>query len=261
MSNQDQEQIWNNWETSNRRGKIAGGIMVVILGSLYLANELGAQIPAWVFTWKMFLIMMGLVVGIKSSFKRPMWLALVAIGSAFLISDFNPDWNIRPILWPIALIVIGLVMIFKPRRKFSQQKWERWQKHMGYSGGMHGCEKKNFNSNDNYIYSSSFMGGVKKIVITKDFKGGEISNVFGGAEYDLSQADITDTATLEINQVFGGTKLIIPANWEVKSELVAVFGGIDDKRPIMPNTMQDSNKILILKGTTYFGGIDIRSYR
>ncbi|MFO0358673.1 MAG: LiaF transmembrane domain-containing protein [Sphingobacteriaceae bacterium] len=260
MSNSEQEQIWNRWETNNRRGKIAGGVLIVLLGSLYLARELGAMIPYWVFSWKMFLIMMGLVVGIKSSFKRPMWFVLIAIGSAFLISDFNPDWNIKPIIWPIALIVIGLVMIFKPRRQFSQQKWEKWQKYTGYSGGMHGCEKKNFTSNDNYIFSSSFMGGVKKIVITKDFKGGEISNVFGGAEYDLSQADITETATLEINQVFGGTKLIVPSSWEIKSELVAVFGGIDDKRPIMSPNSLSSNKILILKGTTYFGGIDIRSY-
>jgi predicted membrane protein len=84
--------------------------------------------------------------------------------------------------------------------------------------------------------------------------------VFGGAEYDLSQADITETATLEINQVFGGTKLIVPSSWEIKSELVAVFGGIDDKRPIMSPNSLSSNKILILKGTTYFGGIDIRSY-
>ena len=81
MSNSEQEQIWNRWETNNRRGKIAGGVLIVLLGSLYLARELGAMIPYWVFSWKMFLIMMGLVVGIKSSFKRPMWFVLYNIGS------------------------------------------------------------------------------------------------------------------------------------------------------------------------------------
>lgn len=256
---QQQEEIWNNWEKNRRRSKMVGGFFVVIFGSLILAKELGAAIPDWVLTWKMGLIILGLLVGIKSSFKRPAWFFMMLIGGAFLIGDFNPELNIRPYVWPIVIILIGLAMIFKPKRRFNQRKWERWQNYHGFKGSEMYCEKKNFTSNEDHIDSNSFMGGVKKNVISKDFKGGEINNVFGGAEYNLTQADIVDTATLEINQVFGGTKLIIPPHWEIKSELTAVLGGIDDKRPLMPNAMNVERKILILKGSTFFGGIEIRS--
>ena len=73
------------------------------------------------------------------------------------------------------------------------------------------------------------------------------------------QADIKGTASIDITQAFGGMKLVVPPHWNIKSEVVCVFGGIDDKRPISNDTA-DSNKVLILRGTCIFGGIDIRSY-
>jgi predicted membrane protein len=105
------------------------------------------------------------------------------------------------------------------------------------------------------------MGSVKKNILSKNFKGGEITNVFGGSEVNLSQADIEKTATLELVNVFGGTRLIIPANWEVHSELVSVFGNIEDKRNIQPNLkLRKCTKVLVLKGNTFMGGIEIKSY-
>lgn len=64
---------------------------------------------------------------------------------------------------------------------------------------------------------------------------------------------------LEITQVFGGTQLVIPNHWTLRPELVTVIGGTDDKRErsSVPN---DPTKILTLKGTVAFGGIEIVSY-
>lgn len=85
------------------------------------------------------------------------------------------------------------------------------------------------------------------------FKGGDIVNIFGGTELNLTQADITGKVTIEITTIFGGTKLIVPANWEVKSEAVTIFGGLEDKRSA---SVMNSNgdKVLVLKGTVIFGG-------
>ncbi|MDB5012525.1 MAG: hypothetical protein JWQ25_727, partial [Daejeonella sp.] len=58
---------------------------------------------------------------------------------------------------------------------------------------------------------------------------------------------------------FGGTKMIVPANWRVHSEMIAVFGGIDDKRPQQALVDQE-DKVLIIRGTSIFGGISIRSF-
>jgi predicted membrane protein len=59
-------------------------------------------------------------------------------------------------------------------------------------------------------------------------------------------------------QVFGGTKIIVPANWTVHSEMVAIFGGIEDKRP--PQLNVAAEKVLVIVGTSLFGGIDIKSF-
>jgi hypothetical protein len=72
------------------------------------------------------------------------------------------------------------------------------------------------------------------------------------------QADLKGRAKIEVVQVFGGTKIIVPANWTIHSEMVAIFGGIEDKRPPQLNAIPD--KILVIVGTSIFGGIDIKSF-
>ncbi len=257
----EQQERWDMWEKSHRRGKIIGGVLIVLFGALFLARELGAMIPPWIFTWKMIFIAIGIAIAFKSNFRRLSWIAFIGIGAAFIFSDLNPDMNLRHIIWPVVIIFIGMVMIFKPRRKWDPNSWSRWGRNKHYHGKHweEWCKTETVSSSEDHIDSTTFMGGVKKNVISKNFTGGEITNVMGGAEYNLSQADFKDAVTLEINQVFGGTKLIIPSHWEIKSELVAVLGGIEDKRPIQTTVAVTDQKILILKGTVVFGGIEIRS--
>ena len=112
---------------------------------------------------------------------------------------------------------------------------------------------------DDYLDTVSVFGGVKKTILSKDFKGGEVVNIFGGAELDFTQADITGRVILDITQIFGGTKIIIPSHWQVVSDIAAVFGSIDDKR-MRSTAAPNSEKILVLKGVSIFAGVDIRSY-
>lgn len=114
-------------------------------------------------------------------------------------------------------------------------------------------------SQDDFVDSTSIFGGTNKIILSKNFKGGDLVNVFGGTELNLMQADFTNRAEVEMTNIFGGTKLIIPANWSLKSEATVIFGGIDDKRS-MPSTAPDPNKVLVLRGTVIFGGIEIKSF-
>ncbi len=64
---------------------------------------------------------------------------------------------------------------------------------------------------------------------------------------------------LEVNNVFGGTKIIIPSNWDVKNEVTALFGGIEDKRSLN-NIIPDADKTILLKGACVFGGIEVSNY-
>lgn len=114
-------------------------------------------------------------------------------------------------------------------------------------------------SGDDLLDTVSVFGNVVKTVFSKNFRGGDVVNIFGGTEIDLTQADINGRVIIDIVQIFGGSKIIVPSNWQVVSDTAAVFAGIDDKR-IKAGVIQDPNKILVIKGVSIFAGIDIRSY-
>ncbi len=260
MENQiteEQKEMCEKWEKSRSRGKVAGGILIVVIGSLFLGRELGAEIPAWVFTWKMLLIGIGIVSAIKHNFRHVAWIILIGIGSAFLINDFYPEMHLKPILIPILIIIAGLFIIFKPRRNY--KKWGRWNRYDRYYRN-HGSIEKGFDSDENVINCSTVFGAVKKNIISKEFKGGEVSLVCGGLELDLTNAEIVDQATLNVSIVMGGIKLVIPAHWSIKSEVSVTMGDVEDKRRLQPNTTGTPSKVLLLKGEVVMGGIEIKSY-
>jgi predicted membrane protein len=112
---------------------------------------------------------------------------------------------------------------------------------------------------NDFMDVTAVFGGVKKNVLSKNFKGGDIVSFMGGSEIDMTQADFNGRIRMDVTNIFGGTKLIVPASWDIQNDITAVFGGVDDKRKIQGVNM-DTNKILILDGTCLFGGIEIRSY-
>ena len=244
-------------QARHKKGKIIGGIIIFVAGAAYLAKEMGVALPEWLFTWQMFLIVLGLFVGVKHSFRNFGWIVLVGVGAAFMLEEYVPDMHVKVYLWPILIMALGLKMIFRPHGRYNR----RWERHMyGRRGGRFsafGNEKSS--SSEDTVEIDLVFSGFRKNIISKDFKGGTISCVFGGGELNLSQADINGEAILEVNQVFGGVKIIVPANWEVKTDKTsAVCGDISDKRHNQTET--NSNKILVVKGSVVFGGIDIRNY-
>jgi predicted membrane protein len=238
---------------ANRSGRAIAGIIVVIVGAIFLARQLGVDFPYWVFKWEMILIAIGLFLGFRHSFKGPAWLILIIIGSVFLIDDIFPYTDVSRYVWPVLIIGIGLYMIFRGRSSGGRdQMVKTWEAEHGAS----------LNSSDDFIDSTAIFGGVKKQIISKTFRGGEAVTFFGGTEINLTQADVNHRIVLDLTNVFGGTKLVVPPHWKIQSEdLVCIFGGIEDKRPMLSDTSTvDPNKVLILKGTCIFGGIDIKSF-
>lgn len=261
MENINSEDMWRQMEERHKRGKVFGGLLVVIAGSLFLAKELGASIPNWVLSWKMFLVALGLLIAVKNKFRQTGWILLILVGASFLVADIYPAISIKPLIWPVMIILFGLFLIFKPRR---HKHWSRWDGAGKYAySKSFSCVREGESIHEDTIDSTSIIGGVKKNILSKNFKGGEVTNIFGGAEINLSQADFEGTITMEITNIFGGTRLIVPSNWEISSssDSTSVLGSIEDKRPIKPATTGSvPQKILILKGTTVFGGIEIKSY-
>lgn len=249
---------WRELEGTHRRGKIAGGALLILVGSVLLAHKAGVELPWWLFNWQILLIGIGLVSGIKHRFRRMGWLAMVGIGSAFLLFDYYPLLPIKQYFWPLFFILIGIFMIFRNSSRRKHEAWQRWHLKKKDWHRMNYAHDQSINQED-HIESVTVFGGVKKNIISKNFKGGEVVVVFGGGEFNLMQADFEGTVVLELVQVMGGTRLIIPSDWEVKSSMVTFLGSIEDKRPVQPPTNGPS-KTIIIQGTAVMGGIDIKSY-
>jgi predicted membrane protein len=175
-----------------------------------------------------------------------------------MANDYFLHGELRRHIWPLILIVIGAFFIFRSGRK--RCFGGNFEKKNTGLPGEHGTPvSQEIYSADDFIDTTSIFGGTKKVVLSKNFKGGDIVNIFGGSEIDLSQADISGSAEVEITAIFGGATLVVPSNWAVRSEAVTIFGGINDKRKNI-TAPENNPKSIIIKGTVLFGGIELKSF-
>jgi predicted membrane protein len=257
----------DRWPNNKRNERVSGGLVLLLIGSVLLARQLGAPLPDWLFTWPMILIAVGLFMGIKLRFRNPGWLLPTFIGTVFLADQMILGVNLKPFIAPVIIIGIGLLFIFRPRRR----SWAGGCRHGRHRfGRLEETDQSNRTTTNagapeyaadrsDFIDATAVFGGVKKIVLSKNFQGGDITNFMGGSEINLTQADFKGRVHIDTTNVFGGTKLIVPAHWDVQSDVVAVFGGVDDKRRVNGVAL-DPDKVVVLDGTCLFGGIEISSY-
>lgn len=259
-----------------RRNKVMAGTVLLIVGLIILIHQLNFFFfPWWLFRWPMLLIVIGIYSGVKHNFRNAGWLILLFLGLFFLLDQIFPYANISGTFWPLILIAFGIKMILNRNRScYRNNRWEqKWRDRMNTPGtsatdpvvdytvpddtGTANAQN-NTRYGDDYLDVVCIFGGAKKKILSKDFKGGEIVNIFGGADIDFTQADIKGQIYIDVTQVFGGIKLIVPPHWHVTSDAVSLFAGFEDKR--MQKSDYGSDKILVIKGTSIFAGIDIRSY-
>lgn len=230
--------------------KIWTGLFLIAAGLLLMGNKMGLGIPAWIFTWPVLVIGIGFLMGLQQGFRHFFWIIPVVWGSFALIDQQIPSFNLHNYSTPFTLIFIGAFFLLRPRRQSYKREWKnKWNKYAFDADREDG----------EYLDSTSVFGGAKKMIMSKNFKGGDITCFMGGAEIDLTQADIKGVVVLDITAVFGGTKIIVPSNWDVKVEITAAFGGVEDKRQVQSMNV-DTTKTLVLKGTAVFGGIEIKNY-
>jgi predicted membrane protein len=99
------------------------------------------------------------------------------------------------------------------------------------------------------------FNSIHRVIISDNFRGGNITTLFGGTKLDLTQAKLAPGENvLELTTLFGGANIRVPQNWRVILNVTSIFGGFDDKRFGHYNNEETSEGILIIKGVTLFGG-------
>src|SRR5688500_6152049 len=95
-------------------GRVFGGLIVLTVGVVLLAKQSGLDLPGWLISWPMLLIAGGLYVGFRHAFRGPVWVVMLVAGTLFLINDIDPTLNLRHYIWPLVIIAVGLMIIFRP---------------------------------------------------------------------------------------------------------------------------------------------------
>ena len=252
---------------SKQSGKYIAGFILMAVGLVMLFKQLDLFFfPSWIFSWPMILIIIGLVKRGNNRSKNSSWLILIVVGCLFLLEKIFPGENIVRSGWPVIIIAAGLWMIFRRNHTIGNNTFskEAYVNPDFLNPDPEAQEPQNANrtepeSNEDYLSAFSIFGGIKKNILSKTFKGGEIVNIFGGTDLDFSHADINGQVIIDVVQLFGGTKLIVPPHWQVVSDVAAIFGGVNDKR-IPHADVAASGKVLVLKGASIFGGVDIKSF-
>lgn len=263
----------------NRNSQVYTGLFILLVGVGILLRRMDTPIPDYFLSWKTLLIAVGLFIGFKNSFKDLSWLIPITIGTVFLLDDLVPGWSFRRIGLPIGIIIVGLVVVYrgwqnnKNRAALADMQANVPTPANGFVSGFKRLDEQGNEipeptptpvtayspTAEDELELVAVFGGVKRSVVSKHFRGGEITAILGGAEVDLTNADIQGVVHLEATNILGGSKLIVPAHWDVQSEMVAIFGGVEDKRIIRPE-MIDRSKKLILSGTCLLGGLEIKSF-
>jgi len=235
-------------------GRVWSGFIIIIIGFAFLLNNIGLDIPRWIFSWSNFLILLGVFIGVRRNFKGIGWLVLILVGAYnTLIRIPGLDIELSKYALGFGLVIVGCFLIFRPKRDYIAKKKDK--KRADFEGI---ADKDTINNND-VIDVMAVFGGSHQTIYTKNFQGGDVTAVFGGADIVMTQADFPETVSLDVTAVFGGIKLIVPQNWAIKSNVTALFGSVEDKRShVMP--VAELKKTLILDGTALFGGIEIKSF-
>ncbi len=79
----------------------------------------------------------------------------------------------------------------------------------------------------------------------------------GGMTIDLTEAEISTSATLELTAIAGGIEVTVPTSWRVEMASTLFAGGVDNLTE--PDAADDEAPLLLVDARVYFGGIAIRT--
>lgn len=240
MSNQESRNISNS--------RLILGLLLITLGVLYFLDNIDVisfDFGHVIFSWPMFFTVIGLIILINARNKF-FGTLLLLIGLFFLVPKIFPELHYNSgIIWPIIIIILGISILLKTGR--------HW--HEGSTGFFSGKKQINLDKFDEV----AVFGGGDKMIRSDNFQGGNLLAIFGGFEIDLSQCKLAEgDHYIDVLAIFGGATLIVPKEWNVRVDVLPIFGGFGKKGYRLSESDVDRSKSLIVKGVVIFGGGEIK---
>lgn len=246
--------------------KVGFALLLVLVGGILLGFNLGVipvEYKNILISWQMLLI----VLGFLALFRRHLigGFALLSVGTFFILplvgrcfpAIFNDSFSDLHTYWPVLLIIVGILFLFKKKDK-------KWQHRCGASVEESPVEILDANSHaedkSGYIEKSVMFSNIEQIVFSSDFKGGDVNVAFGEVKLDLRKVtSLNEKNRMEINVMFGAAVIYVPENWHLNMKSSNMFADIQDKRHKIDTYQETNNLTLHLKASCLFGSIEIRN--
>ncbi len=218
-------------------GQVLLGLCVVVVGVVLLLNSLNVvAISPWRYLPSL-IIVIGLWALVRTGFREPVGpLVLIAVGVVVQVSVW-PDLpsEVRSAVWPSVLIAVGLLLILRRARqgRGSTTAAARGEA-IRYVAVFNGVEDR-------------VSGPLTRVQTT---------SLFGGATIDLRDTRVDQPpALIDVTCLFGGAEIWLPSDWAVRTDMLALFGGVDDKRS---GGQADGEVNAAIQGTILFGGLTLK---
>jgi len=232
--------------TSERGGQAVIGLVLILVGvglAAHIMDWFPRAIERVIFNWEMILIVLGIIFIASRSNQTTGWVLLL-VGLFLLVPDLvHIPYPLRRLFWPAIFVIFGVVLLVR-----------------GQAFGPTQRPTVSTDPNDTYLNDVAIFGGGEKIIAAHNFVGGKITAVFGGSNIDLRQATLAPgTQVIDVLCLFGGSNLLVPAEWDVRMEAVSIFGGFSDKRQQVGEPQKEVGKTLVIRGLAIFGGGDLKN--
>ncbi len=223
------------------------GVAIVFFGLVLTAENLGIarNLTRIIHFWPMVFTAAGLAMLLDrdSSGGRKLWGGVLVVAgvwqtavSAFGFRMYLEDW------WPLLLIGLGVLLVYRAIQRPLSPGDE-----IAVAGS---------SSGDSVVNAFAFMSGVKRNIISPNFRRAQVTAIMGGVEFDLRQCAATGgESVMDVFAIWGGIVIRVPADWEVVSEVTPLMGGVDDRS----GHLQPSRHRLVIKGGVLMGGVEVKS--
>ena len=118
-------------------------------------------------------------------------------------------------------------------------------------------ERQNIGIN---VFGIGLFSGSDKKIINEQVKGGLLVSIFGNAKLNLVDAKLyQDKNIINIIVLFGGCTILVPPEMYVDTQILPIFGSFKNRNDYIIEDSNQTNKKLIVRGITIFGGGSVRN--
>lgn len=216
------------------------GLVFIVLGLIFGLNALDiTNINIFFDGWWTLIIIIPCFIDLFKDKDKTGNIIGILIGVVLLLcSQGLLDFSIvLKLLFPSILVIVGLSFLFKDTINRKVRK-----------------EIKKLKKNDGTEYCATF-GSQKLDFTNEDFKGCNLSAVFGGINCDLRDSKIKEDTVINVSAIFGGIDIYVPKDVKVKVTSTPIFGGVSNERK---NPKEDKCKTIYINATCVFGGVEIK---